>query len=1755
MKEILIRWTTLIALLASLVLPAPVYASETLDLPIAGHAESRVADPEPIPPVSGKEFRSPNQPRPLARLIDDSNVKDNTPAIYIVQLNEAPVASYRGGVEGLAPTAPGAIGARKFDAQSSASQSYRAYLAGRQADALARIAGQIGRTPEVHFTYADAFNGFAVTLTPAEAASLVTVDGIVRIFRDVELQPQTDAGPGWIGAPGIWDGTNTAGASGTRGEGIVIGVIDTGINMDHPSFADVSGDGYNHTNPKGKFFGVCDPTSAVYDAAFTCNDKLIGAWDFVDDGFAEFDGPEDSDGHGSHTAGTAAGNVVNSATMSTTTYLFQANMSGVAPRANIISYDVCIFGCPTSALVAAINQTVIDGVDVINYSIGGGSRDPWASPDALAFLGAVDAGIIPAVSAGNSGPGAATMSAPANAPWVIGVAASTHNRKPANNLINLSGGNTTPPANIQGQSLTSGHGPAKIVYAGNVPNPNDEVNSSALCAAPYPAGTFSGEIVICDRGVNGRVEKGENVKAGGAGGMVLVNDEGSAGSLISDPHSLPAVHISYAAGQTLKAWVNSGADHMATISGTTLSIAEANGDIVAGFSSRGPDASLPSVLKPDVAAPGVDVFAAFRNGEENWMLSGTSMAAPHVAGAAILLTDLQPNWSPAAVKSALMLSSVTDSVKLDDGSPATPFDRGAGRIDLTKAAKVGFVLEETATGYAAADPFIGGDAREINLPSLADDGCVQSCTWTRTLSSVKNSSVTYTVNSSGPVTLTIEPANFVLAAGGTQVITITADVAGLPYEEWRFGQVNFTADDSAIPVVHMPVAVQPKVGNFPTAVRVETRRNQSSYLLSNLSTISLPNLQAAVYLAEPSIVTGALPADPTYFDAYDNLAQVFTGTLTAPAGTKRLAIEIIESESPDLDLFVGVDTNGNGLPDAQEELCASATATWSEYCEVSPTDLADLADLNQFNFWYIVQNWEASNVNAEDVFTVAISLVDNGDTALASVQAPSGVTEGVPFDIRLRWNVPDFTPMQSRIGLIELTNGDTDTLVVNMPLTVMRLGDEVVSSYVTTDPVVKPGSTLTQTITLQPEPAAVEEGPVTYVITKTLAPGLSYVPGSASPAPTVNGNQIVWSIEAFQRSYVMSTNREDPSCVTGVGAGGYVNLQSFGFVPNPTISGDNVAFKLSDYIPAGPFDFFGKRFRDAYVSDDGLLTFLPERGSNYAIPNVGLPNALAAPLMKDLAIVYDSDLNRGVTFAANFFGIFIEWDDVEPAPVGSTSQRYDIQAILSYQISDEPGAYELIFAYGPMTDAAPGAVVGLENETGTVGVTYTGTVEPGLVICFDWNNEIELSYAAKIDESITSYTVLTNTLAVALDHANAVVIEQLDEVTVADTVLTIDMDVPSSTASSPYTYTLTVRNEGIRAATNVTVETVLPVATQHVSGGTLHANGKVTWNIASLPAGETQQFHLVVDAAAGLSPRQTPSTRGLASPTIVGGNPADPGEYPWQVALVRAGRPAMLGQFCGGSLVDGNWVLTASHCVDGAMADDIEIIAGIYNLTVEEGQRIAVSQIIMHPAYTGTSFDFDIALLRLAEPAILTSRVQPVSLAARTSQTLYQPGTVATVTGWGTRAFGVADFPDELYEVGVPIVTNQACEASYAPTYGAGIIGDSMLCAGLPEGGKDACQGDSGGPLVVPNGQNGWLQVGVVSWGEGCAEPGFPGVYASVPYLHNWLFGPGSHTIAPPAYYLVTDGTNLVGRFAQGFAENSTVVGFWNSLHLPFIAR
>ncbi len=241
-----------------------------------------------------------------------------------------------------------------------------------------------------------------------------------------------------------------------------------------------------------------------------------------------------------------------------------------------------------------------------------------------------------------------------------------------------------------------------------------------------------------------------------------------------------------------------------------------------------------------------------------------------------------------------------------------------------------------------------------------------------------------------------------------------------------------------------------------------------------------------------------------------------------------------------------------------------------------------------------------------------------------------------------------------------------------------------------------------------------------------------------------------------------------------------------------------------------------------------------------------------------------------------------------------------------------------------------------------------------------------------------------------------------------------------------------------------------------------------------------------------------PATPTAPDTNIVGGQNADPGEYGYQV-LVYAG-PFM----CGGSLIDEAWVLTAAHCLfdqsDNAIPiNQISVVLGEHNISADQGneQNLNVTASIPHPQYDPISADSDVGLLKLEGTANLNAN--NISVIRLNSQVATHTGTSATVTGWGALSEGGAG-PDVLQEVSVPIVSDQVCQNAYP-----GQTTNNMFCAGFAQGGKDSCQGDSGGPLVIPDGNGGWTQAGVVSWGFGCAQAGFYGVYARVANYMSWM--------------------------------------------------
>ncbi len=420
-------------------------------------------------------------------------------------------------------------------------------------------------------TYTNALNGFSAFLTYEEAQELAADPKVQLVLPDELHQATTDSSPDYLGL------TRRGGAydSGITGEDVVVGIIDNGIWPEHPSFADDGSYGPSPIPPLddtarpncefGNAAHVTDPSIGP-DDPFTCNNKLLGARQMLDTYRTfigatpfEYDSARDDDGHGTHTASTAAGNAGVDATMYGEDL---GEISGIAPRARIIAYKgLGALGGFTSDLAAAIDQAVSDGVDVINYSIGGGASLPTGADD-IAFLFAADAGVFVATSAGNAGPGADSVGSPGNAPWLTTVGANTQPRFFEGDVVYYKGDDKrddnhhgwwgrsrgAKKGKVSGASLTPELGKSPLVDA-------EDYGNELCLPGTFAPGSLTGKVVLCQRGAIGRAAKGENVAAAGGIGMVLFNFDDN-DNLFTDTHVIPAVHVNYTDGLKLKEYID-----------------------------------------------------------------------------------------------------------------------------------------------------------------------------------------------------------------------------------------------------------------------------------------------------------------------------------------------------------------------------------------------------------------------------------------------------------------------------------------------------------------------------------------------------------------------------------------------------------------------------------------------------------------------------------------------------------------------------------------------------------------------------------------------------------------------------------------------------------------------------------------------------------------------------------------------------------------------------------------------------------------------------------------------------------------------------------------------------------------------------------------------------------------------------------------------------------------------------------------------
>ena len=970
-----------------------------------------------------------------------------TPGHYIVVMKSDPLASYEGDVKGLKATKPAE--GEQLETQSQDSQRYVKHLQTQQTD----LVGDIGVTPDN--TYQVALNGFSADLSGEQVDALRASKNVLGVYPDEVRHPDAQTSTDFLGLGddrkgrgGVWQQT---GGVEKAGEGVVVGVIDTGIAPEHPSFEGkkIKKQKKQQSRHKGNQ-PYTDGTNVYFDksdggqfqAAMVegqdwdtsdYSSKLIGGQYFYAGAEAagfdfqyDYLSPRDGDGHGSHTASTAAGNFKVDAAIEGVDF---GTVSGVAPGAKVAAYKACYVGpdttvttddiCALSDLVAAIDQAVADGVDVINYSIGGGAASTVLSPEDLAFFNAAAAGVFVATSAGNDGPDPVT--ADHASPWYTTVAASTI---------------PTWEGTVQFDGFEQAGASVSVPFGESVTGPSIAAVDAAAAGAVDPQlclpGTLdpakvTGRIVVCDRGGNARAEKSQVVKDAGGIGMVLVNVPGGADSLDNDFHAVPTVHLNAVHRAAVLAYVQGGVDRPITLVGENTTGVTTPTPQIAGFSSRGPMlADGSDVLKPDVAAPGVAILAATNNGPDEeptfGILSGTSMASPHVAGLGALYLGEHPKATPAEIRSAMMTTAY-DTV-LPDGSKNTdPFEQGAGQVDPKRYLNPGLLYLNGVKDWAA---FLDGkglsdfpgiepiDGSDLNQASISIGSLASAQTVTRTVTSTEKG--TFTAKASVPgVNVKVTPQQLKFdKPGQTKTFTVTFDNKSAPVEEWATGSLTWKSAKNS---VRSPIAVFPVTADAPaevtgTGVDGSTSVEITPGLDGDLA-LNLSGLTAYELLTDPDNPVEGHSGDENSGDANKDVAWI----VDVPEGTtlSRFDLDSSDDDGSDLDLTVYRVVSPDDL--RYYENWQSATGSADEQVTVpAPTAGTYLVVANVYATTGPM-TWDMSYANVQPA----------GDGAFTATPNPIAAVRGEKTSYDLSWT--GLTAGARYLGLVQYGDSAVRTVV------------------------------------------------------------------------------------------------------------------------------------------------------------------------------------------------------------------------------------------------------------------------------------------------------------------------------------------------------------------------------------------------------------------------------------------------------------------------------------------------------------------------------------------------------------------------------------------------------------------------------------------------------------------------------------------------------------------------------------------------------
>lgn len=1348
--------------------------------------------------------------------------------VYIVEMSDKPAALYQGGIHGFASTiarnnqAPASITQSgsfgKLNADSHAVVSYTKFLKEKQSTVISNIQAIAGRQATPSANYTIAFNGFAVKLTQDQAARVAELPGVRQVLKDTIYELNTDVGPQHIGADKIWSAS--AGNGKFKGEGILVGVIDTGINTDHPSFAEVAGDGYVHKLPArfSGFLGNCE----IAEFAHMCNNKLIGvrSYEVITDTYAdpvfqpdekswlvEAKRPangEDYNGHGSHTASTAAGNTLlnvdhvipqlQEISDGLPTGLVFPSISGVAPRANIIMYQACHpsdnsygdlnAGCPGSALLSSIEDAITDGVDVINYSIGSSVGGfPWENPIEMAFLAARESGVSVAASAGNSysprNPGTYRGAIDHLSPWLTSVAATTHGRKiqvEGKELNGFAGGEQLPEI-IIGDGLTKG-------YSGPVVSAKEYGSEYEKCLEEFPAGFFDNDpegvpyakapIVICKRGNAPIITKASNVDAGGAGGFILRNASSSE-SLITLSYPLPGIHISYGSyfgtsetnGYGLYDWMNEGSGHELTITDSIVVTEMGTSDYVADFSSRGPNRANPDVMSPNLGAPGVDVFAAWSDEQpfsafsmpaDYAAISGTSMAAPHVAGAMALLSQAHPTWSPAQIQSALMTTASLEGVtRARDARPYDPVpagfsDTGSGVINVARATNAGLLLDETIDNYRGANPRNGGSVTTLNMPYLYNDNCAGTCTWMRTFTAEADGTWDVSAEASeilGAEMLVVDvsPKVFSLKAGQKQAIIVTATVlemtapAANSSQVQLQGRVDLVPQSESLPKQYLPLAVRYNDDKLPDRVIGEFHRDQGHTLTPMLSTKEVQSLNHEVFgltkgerydfklqYANKRMYMGNDdhgPVTRAEIDADPGVEIIF---FDVPEGTKRLIwkVQDVKEKHAWTSLDLGMDVNGDeDIQWSDEALCTSAL-DYKDFCAINNPVAG--------RYWAIAANWKFEREdlkNNADTISVSLGIVGSENQGSLTVEGPDSTDGLTPYQVKLNYNLDNPEEGEIYYGVVTLGTDQYNTSNLGkFAVELEHTGKDFKISASQSG--AKEGDVVDYHVTLAPNLLAGERPfnlkttlptGVTLIEDSVLVGGIgNYQDGLTIEDSVINIDAVQPSSAEVPRHYVYTTNINDAQCRVPYGDDPTFydlglegsNPIAISGAPNQTLTVPLAANGLphaplygnpekyaQDTLAISPFgyvqfDFMRDFFNWPRAFDDLFQAF---------------PDTMVSPLWRGDVHMPDNtffDFER-LKFTNAVYAVvtdkhyIFQWDGGEEQMHFFSGNEnpdpdayFSVETFVSTELNFEDNDYEIVFAYG--------AIETQNNDIGSIGL-------------------------------------------------------------------------------------------------------------------------------------------------------------------------------------------------------------------------------------------------------------------------------------------------------------------------------------------------------------------------------------------------------------------------------------------------------------------